>query len=112
MKIVAVVNDEVITQADLNKALAPVFLQLQATYGPQELADKAKDIRQKVLQQLLEERLMLQEARHPHAVEFGKGKVGTPPAVTVSESEIQDSGRIYTSIDGTGIDFRGFEKPL
>ncbi len=87
-RIVAVVNDEVITQADVDRAVGPIYLQMQATLSPEELAAKSKDIRIQILQQLIEERLMLQEAKNPKPVEFGKGKVGTPSAITVSEQEV------------------------
>lgn len=87
-RIVAVVNDEVITQSQLNRALAPVYLQMQATMGPEELNDKMKEIQQKVLEQLIEERLMLQEARNPREVEVAKGKIGIPHPVEVPHQEI------------------------
>jgi len=83
-----VVNDEVITQADVDRAVAPVYLQMQATLSPEELAAKTKDLRTQVLQQLIEERLMLQEAKNPKPVEFGKGKIGTPNPITVSDQEV------------------------
>lgn len=90
MRIAAVVNDEVITQQELNQAFLPVYLQMQSMYGPEEVAKKSQELKRQVLDQLIEERLMLQEARNPQPVEFGKGKVGTPSAVTVSEEEIDE----------------------
>lgn len=87
-RIVAVVNDEVITQSQLNRALAPVYLQMQATLGPEELNDQMQDVRQRILEQLIEERLMLQEARHPREVEVAKGRIGIPHPVEVTEREI------------------------
>ncbi len=87
-RIVAVVNDEVITQADVDRAVGPVYLQMQATLSPEELVAKSKDLRAQVLQQLIEERLMLQEAKNPKPVEFGKGKIGTPSAITASDQEV------------------------
>ncbi|MBI3333719.1 MAG: peptidylprolyl isomerase [Candidatus Omnitrophica bacterium] len=98
MKIVAVVNDEVITQADLDRAFLPVYLQFQATSKPDELAERLPELKRQVLAQLVEERLMLQEAKKPRPVEVSKGKIGTPPAIEVSEAEVaemaaQASGR-------------------
>ncbi len=89
-RIIAVVNDEVITQTELNQAVAPVYLQFQAAYGPEELARKIQEVRNQVLHQLIEERLMLQEARSPRPVEFAKGKVGTPNPIAVSDSEVEE----------------------
>ena len=89
MRIVAVVNDEVITEQDLSQAFLPVYLQLQSTYGPEEVAEKSKEIKGQVLQQLIEERLMLQEARDPQPIEVAKGRIGTPPSITASEEEVE-----------------------
>ncbi len=90
MRIVAVVNDEVITEQDLDRAFAPVYLQMQALQTPEELAEGAQQVRQRILQQLVEERLMLQEARRPKPVEVSKGRIGTPIPISVSEAEIDE----------------------
>lgn len=89
-RIVAVVNDEVITQSQLNRALAPVYLQMQATLGPEELNEQMKGVREKVLDQLVEERLMLQEALHPREVEVAKGRIGVPKPIEIAEREIDE----------------------
>lgn len=89
-RIVAVVNDEVITQAHLNRALAPVYLQMQAALGPEELNEQMKGVREKVLDQLIEERLMLQEALHPREVEVAKGRIGVPKAIEVPAREVDE----------------------
>lgn len=89
-RIVAVVNEEVITQAELNRALVPAYLQLQATLGPEELAREMEGLKRRVLEQIIDERLMLQEARQPRPVEVSKGKVGTPPVITASEEEVEE----------------------
>ncbi len=87
LRIIAVVNDEVITQVELDRALAPIYLQLQTSTKPEELAAKVEEIQGRILQQLIEERLMLQEARKPHLVEVAKGKIGSPQPITVTEAE-------------------------
>jgi parvulin-like peptidyl-prolyl isomerase len=89
-RIVAVVNNDVITQAELHRALVPVYLQMQATMGPEDLAKQLDDMKKKVLDQLIDERLMLQEARSPRPVEVGKGKIGTPPVIEVTEAEVDE----------------------
>jgi parvulin-like peptidyl-prolyl isomerase len=89
--IVAVVNNEVITKAEFHRALAPVYLQFQASLSPEELSKKMDEIRQEVIQQLVDERLMLQAARNPKPVEVAKGKVGTPPPIQVSDREVEEA---------------------
>lgn len=89
-RIVAVVNEEVITEGELHQALVPAYLQLQATLGPEELSQQMGELRRRILQQIIDERLMLQEARNPRPVEVSKGRIGTPPAITVSDSEVEE----------------------
>ena len=90
LKIVAIVNHEVITEAELDQAMAPLYLQLQATLGPEEVAQRLKEIKGKVLEQLIEEKLMLQEARDPKPVEVAKGKIGTPIPIEATEAEVEE----------------------
>lgn len=90
LRIVAIVNEEVITQAELDQALAPMYFQMQATLAPEALAQEMKLARETVLDKLIEGRLMLQEARNPKPVEVSKGKVGTPPPIEVSPEEVEE----------------------
>lgn len=110
----AVVNDEVVTQAELEKALAPIYLQLAASRRPEEVAREMEKIRSGILGQLIEERLMLQEARNPRPVEVSKGKIGTLPPITVTEIEIDemvndaiakfdDEGEFEAALEAQGI---------
>ena len=87
-KIVAIVNDEAITQSEFNRAFAPVYLQMQASLDPEDLSQKMAEVRQQLLEQLIDEKLMLQEAQSPRQVEVAKGKIGTPPVIEVSEDEV------------------------
>lgn len=89
-RIVAVVNDEIVTQSELNRALVPVYLQLQATLSPEELSQEMEKLRRHVLDQIIDEKLMLQEAKNPRPVELAKGRIGTPPALTASEAEVEE----------------------
>lgn len=105
MGIVAVVNDDVITQSDLDVALAPVYLQMQNSAAPEEMASKAEELREEVLQQLIEESLLLQEAHRPKPVEFGKNKIGTPPPIEVTEFEVDKMLKQVTSKFPTAEEF-------
>jgi len=62
-KIVAVVNEDVITQADLDIALAAVIAEYRQSYSGDELAMKIEEARQEILNQMIEDRLILQEAK-------------------------------------------------
>jgi parvulin-like peptidyl-prolyl isomerase len=60
--IVAVVNNEVITQAELNTILLPIYSQYKATYSDEELLKKIDEAKKNILYQLIEDKLILQEA--------------------------------------------------
>lgn len=61
--IVAIVNDEVITRHDLEEYLAPLYFQYKAEYQGEELLEKLKKLQADGLRQLIEEKLLLSEAR-------------------------------------------------
>ena len=79
-----------ITQAELHRALVPIYLQMQASLGPEDLSKQMDEMKQRVLQQLIDEHLMLQEARNPRPIEVAKGKIGTPPVIEVSDREVEE----------------------
>jgi len=61
--IVAVVNNEVITQTELNAILLPIYTQYKSTYSDEELLTKIDEAKKNILYQLIEDRLILQEAQ-------------------------------------------------
>lgn len=75
-KILAVVNDEVITQADLDVALSSAVEELKREYSGPELNAKIEDTRKEFLNQMIDDKLILQEAK----------KLG----VTADELEVDD----------------------
>lgn len=62
-KILAVVNDEVVTQQELNELLAPIYVQYQTMYKGQELEEKFAQAKKDIFNQLIEDRLLLQQAK-------------------------------------------------
>ena len=62
-RIVAVVNDEIVTEQDLANAMAPVMAQVRTMYTGQEYEEKAKEARKDFLQKVIEDRLILSEAK-------------------------------------------------
>lgn len=67
-KILAVVNDEVITYQELKDVLLPLYAQYQATYKGKELEEMMAEAERDMLNQLIEDRLILQEARKQNIV--------------------------------------------
>lgn len=62
-KIVAVVNNEVITQKDLNDFSNFMRIQLSRDYSGRELETKILSLKEDLLNKLIEDRIILQEAR-------------------------------------------------
>jgi len=67
-KILAVVNGEPITQTDVDEILAPIYLQYKSTYQGKELEEKLKVARADILDQLIGDKLILQEAKRQELV--------------------------------------------
>ena len=67
-RIVAIVNDEVITEQDLQLVMAPVLAQYRTLYSGKELEDKVKDARQDFLNKVIEDKLILSEAKRKQVV--------------------------------------------
>ena len=61
-RVVAVVNDEVITQAELDTFLRPIYEQYSKEYSGAELTKAIDEVRQKILGQMIEDKLVYQEA--------------------------------------------------
>lgn len=62
-KIVVVVNNEIITQREVDRLLEPVYEQYRALYYGDELVKKMEEERGNVINQLIEDKLILSEAK-------------------------------------------------
>ena len=62
-KIMVVVNNEVITQGEIDRILSPAYEQYKNAFSGEDLVRKLDDARQAVLAQLIEEKLILSEAK-------------------------------------------------
>ena len=62
-KIVVVVNSEIITQREVDVLLAPVYAQFRNMYKGEDLIKKLEEVRERILKQLIEDRLILSEAK-------------------------------------------------
>ena len=73
-KIVAIVNTEVITQKDLSDFLNFMGMQLSREYKGKALEDKITSIKSDLLSRLIEDRLILQEAKK-EKIGFDEGRL-------------------------------------
>lgn len=62
-KIVAIVNNEIITQKDLDDFMNFMYIQLSAKYKDKELENKVYELKPDLLSRLIEDRLILQQAK-------------------------------------------------
>ncbi|MBI4352935.1 MAG: peptidylprolyl isomerase [Candidatus Omnitrophica bacterium] len=67
-RILAVVNDEVITEQDLQIVMAPVAAQYRTLYTGQEFTERFKELRQEFLNKLIEDKLVLSEAKRKQVI--------------------------------------------
>ncbi len=67
-RIVAVVNDEIITDRDLDLIMAPVTAQYRTIYTGGELDARMRAARQEFLNKLIEEKLILSEAKRRQVI--------------------------------------------
>lgn len=62
-RVVAVINDEAITQSEIDIMLRPIFNQYKKDYQGDRLVDVLDQARRQLLNQLIEDRLVFQEAK-------------------------------------------------
>lgn len=62
-KIVVIVNGEAVTEREIERILEPIYEQYRGLYYGDELIKKLEEVRSKVLDQLVEDKLILSEAK-------------------------------------------------
>ncbi len=62
-RILAVVNDEIVTEQDLQVMMAPVIAQFRTTFTGPELEEKMRGLHREFLNRVIEDRLVLSEAK-------------------------------------------------
>ncbi len=62
-QLVAIVNDDTITYSEMRKVLSPIYSQYEKIYQGEELLNKMMKAKNEVLNQLVENKLLAQEAR-------------------------------------------------
>lgn len=75
-KIEVIVNDEMITRREIDRLLIPVYEKFKALYAGEELLIKTSEARQRIIEQLIEDRLIYSEAKKSN--------------VTVDDKDIED----------------------
>lgn len=93
-QVAAVVNDEVITQSELDMMLRPLYEQYKQEMPAEHIPEKMDEARQKLLNQLVEDRLVFQEAKN-QKIEIDEGEIDEEIARFKerfkSEQELEDA---------------------
>ncbi|MCK4859611.1 MAG: peptidyl-prolyl cis-trans isomerase [Candidatus Omnitrophica bacterium] len=88
-KIVAVVNNGVITQQELDYSLLPLYEQYKAVYQGEDLNRKIKKAEKDILEQMIENKLIFQEAK----------KKGFEAVEEEIEKEINEAKKAFASVE-------------
>lgn len=67
-RIIAVVNDEIVTEQDLEASMAPVLAQYRASYTGRDLEEKVREAREQFERKIIEDRLVLSEAKRRQVI--------------------------------------------
>jgi peptidyl-prolyl cis-trans isomerase SurA len=62
-KIAAIVNEDIITESELQESMLPFIADYRLRYGEEGLEQKMHEVRQDALNRLIEEKLIIQDAR-------------------------------------------------
>src|SRR3989338_7434059 len=73
-KIKAVVNDAIITQNDINQQLSVLYMELSNQFKGNELEQKLAELQKDILNQLIEDKLIAQEAKL-HGIEVSDTEI-------------------------------------
>jgi len=73
-KIVVVVNDQTITSSEIDAVIKPLIEELKKNSSPEELPQKIAGLRKDVIERLIEDRLILQEAKKLN-IEAGNNEI-------------------------------------
>jgi len=99
-KIVAVVNDDIITQSELEESMLPFVADYKVRYGEEEFLDKIDEARADALNRLIEEKLILHEAKRievtveDEEVEFRLERV---------KSNFTTEAEFYKALEASGV---------
>ena len=62
-KVAIIVNDDIITDREIERQLMPIYEKYKMMYSGSKLVEKLEEARQKVAQQMIEDRLLYSEAK-------------------------------------------------
>jgi len=99
-RIVAVVNDDIITQSELEESMLPFVADYRVRYGEEELEEKIDEARRDALNRLIEEKLILQEAKR-RGVQVDDAEI--EKRIEIVKSRFGNEEEFYEAIRQSGV---------
>jgi len=99
-KVVAVVNEEVITQKDIDQLLSVLYAQYVHVYKDDELLDKMEEVKRGILGRVIEDKLILSRAKELN-VRVTEGEINEKLEQVKSGFESEDE--FYMTLETQGI---------
>ena len=99
-RVVAVVNDEIITLSELEELILPLRMRLQSIADPLKRDELLKEQRQQALEQLIGQRLLLQTARQQGVMVPDEQVEGHLQSVMQQQGWGEDELRAYLAAQG------------
>lgn len=106
-KILVIVNGEIITQSDVDKVLLPIYLQYKSRYSGRELEEKTGEVRDDVLRRLIEDKLLLTEAKR---MEIRVAKKEIKGKIEEVKGRFSSGEEFETALAREGMSFSGLEE--
>ncbi|MFC1623801.1 peptidylprolyl isomerase [Candidatus Omnitrophota bacterium] len=99
-KVVAVVNDEVITQQDIDQLLAVLYAQYVHTYKGDKLLEKMEEVKRDIPKQIVEDKLILSRAKELN-IDVTEGEINEK--LEYVKSGFPSEGDFYGTLEAQGI---------
>jgi len=108
-RVVAVVNNEAITQSELDMLLRPVYEAYKQEYSGEELIELLTEAREKLLNQLIEDRLVFQEATE-RGLEIQPAMINE--RIEAMKHQFQTEDEFYAAMEERGMSMKELREQL
>jgi peptidyl-prolyl cis-trans isomerase SurA len=111
-RILAKVNDDIITLSELNRKIAEYRKELEAKYTGQQLQDMIKKLQKQVLESLIEEKLLYQKAMEMGYDANVDTSVSSEVQRIMKENKIADSDELEKRLAQQGMTLRDLREEI
>jgi peptidyl-prolyl cis-trans isomerase SurA len=111
-RILVKVNDEIITQSDLNRQMEPVIPEIRARYKGDRLAEETKKVEKQALDMLIEEKLLYQKAVEMDYYTRAEPKVASYVQRVMKEKGYKDEEELEQALLKQGMSLREFREEV